>query len=161
MTPELVELEFVRRLEFPPSIVFDALIDAELIVGWLAHADVDAIVGGSYDLVWLTSSSFPPTRGTITHLEEPTALTVDTDNRGSFHFELETFEGGPRGTSTILTTSVTVSLDSAFVPRVSADWQSNLDQLDALLRGHPVDWSNWDRDRSKAWREYLTAAGGR
>ncbi len=161
MSPNFVELEFVRRLEFPPAIVFDALIDADLIAGWLAHAVVGPQVGGSYDLVWLTSSSFPPTHGTITLLNEPFALGVETDNRGLFHFSLEASDGGPRGTSTILTTRVGVSVDSAFVPRVSADWQSSLDQLDALLRGRPVDWANWDRDRSGAWRDYLSAAGGR
>lgn len=160
MTPDFVELEFARRLEFPPAIVFDALIDPDLIGGWLAHAVVDPHVGGTYDLVWLTSSSFPPTRGTIALFDEPHALTVETDNRGRFQFLLEASDGGPRGTSTILTTRVAASVDSAFLPRVAADWQSSLDQLDALLRGHPVDWANWDRDRAGAWREYLGAAGG-
>lgn len=159
MTPDAVELEFVRRLDFPPPIVFDALVDADLIGGWLAHAVVEPRVGGSYDLVWLTSSSFPPTHGTITLVDEPMALGVDTDNRGSFQFLLEPSNGGPRGTSTILTTRVRVAVDLAFVPRVAADWQSSLDQLDALLRGHPVDWAHWDRDRADAWREYLGAAG--
>ncbi|HMM82275.1 MAG TPA: SRPBCC domain-containing protein [Terrimesophilobacter sp.] len=161
MTPDFVELEFVRRFEFPPAIVFDALVDPDLIAGWLAHAFVGRTVGSPYDLVWLTSSSFPPTRGTITVFDEPQALAVETDNRGRFQFLLAASDGGPRGTSTILTTQVGVSVDPAFLPRVAADWQSSLDQLDALLRGHPVDWDNWDRDRSGAWREYLTAAGGR
>jgi hypothetical protein len=29
-----------------------------------------------------------------------------------------------------------------------------LDQLEELLRGHPVDWANWDRDRMGTWTEY-------
>ncbi|MCB1280569.1 MAG: SRPBCC domain-containing protein [Salinibacterium sp.] len=161
MTPDRVELEFVRPFDFPPAIVFDALVDPDLIGGWLAHAVVEPRVGGSYDLVWLTSSSFPPTHGTITLFDEPHALSVESDNRGRFQFLLEPSPGGTRGTSTLLTTRVGVSVDSAFVPRVAADWQSSLDQLDALLRGHPVDWDHWDRDRSGAWREYLGAAGGR
>jgi uncharacterized protein YndB with AHSA1/START domain len=161
MTPGLVHLEFVRHLEFPPSIVFDALIDPDLIGGWLAHAAVEPRDGGAYDLVWLTGSSFPPTKGTIILLDEPAALGVDTDNRGQFRFLLEASDGGSRGTSTILTTRVAVSVDSAFLPRVSADWQSSLDQLDNLLRGRPVDWANWDRDHADAWQEYHSAAGGR
>ena len=161
MSPDSAELEFERRLEFPPAIVFDALIDADLLGGWLAHTVVEPHLGGSYDLVWLNSTSFPPTHGTITEFDEPNRLSIDTDNRGGFHFQLEPQVGGPRGTSTLLTVRVSVSVDVAFIPRVTADWQSSLDQLDALLRGHPVDWANWDRDRSSAWREYLSGAGGR
>ena len=73
MAAEEVGLEFEREFEFPPAIVFDALIDPELIAGWLGDADVEPQVGGCYDLVWLTSASFPPTRGTITMLDEPNA----------------------------------------------------------------------------------------
>lgn len=154
-------LEFARQVDFPPSIVFDALIDPDLLGGWLAHADVESRVGGDFDLVWLTSSSFPPTRGRIVTLDEPRVLEVETDNRGTFRFELQPTTGGARGTGTTLTTTVSVTVDTAFVPRVVADWQSSLDQLDGLLRGHPVDWANWDRDRAGAWREYLATAGGR
>jgi len=161
MSPDCVELAFERSLEFPPAIVFDALIDPDLLGGWLAQAKVEPHVGGAYDLVWLNSTSFPPTRGTIRVVDEPHALVIDTDNRGGFHFVLEPQVGGSRGTSTVLTVRVKVSVDEAFVPRVTADWQSSLDHLDSLLRGHSVDWANWDRDHSSAWREYLSAAGGR
>jgi uncharacterized protein YndB with AHSA1/START domain len=161
MTPATLELDFERDFEFPPSIVFDALIEPDLIAGWLAAADVEPQLDGCYDLVWLTSSSYPPTEGVITALEEPDLLEIETDNRGEISFSLSAMPGGPFGTSTRLVTRVRVAVDSAFVPRVKADWQSNLDQLDGLLRGHPVDWANWDRDRAEAWRGYLAAAGGR
>ncbi|MEO6942009.1 MAG: SRPBCC domain-containing protein [Terrimesophilobacter sp.] len=161
MALDTTRLEFVRQLDFPPVIVFDALIDPDLLGGWLAHADVDARQGGNYDLAWLTSSSFPPTHGCITTLVEPCTLEVATDNRGTFRFELEPKPGGRRGTATTLMVNVSVTVDTAFVPRVAADWQSSLDQLDGLLRGHPVDWAHWDRDRARAWREYLATAGGR
>ncbi|MBB5634078.1 uncharacterized protein YndB with AHSA1/START domain [Cryobacterium mesophilum] len=160
MTPGTTRLEFTRRLDFHPAIVFDALIDPDLLGGWLAHAVVEPHEGGAFDLAWLTSTSFPPTRGRISLLDEPRALDVVTDNRGRFRFDLDPSPGGERGTVTTLTTAVDVVVDRAFVPRVAADWQSSLDQLDGLLRGHPVDWIHWDRDRSGAWREYLAAAGG-
>lgn len=161
MTPASLELVFERDLEFPPSVVFDALIEPDLLAGWLADADVEPQLEGCYDLVWLTSSSYPPTQGTITTLDEPVLLEIQTDNRGDISFRLESYPGGPFGTATRLVTTVHVAVDSAFVPRVKADWLSNLDQLDALLRGHPVDWVNWDRDRAEAWRGYLAGAGGR
>ena len=155
MAAETVGLEFERELEFPPAIVFDALIDPELIAGWLGDASVEPRQGGHYDVVWLTSSSFPPTSGTITRIVEPHSLTVVTDNRGEVGFQLEEVPGGSRGTSTVLRVTVRVVVNAAFVARVRADWLSNLDQLSELLRGHPVDWANWDRDRAEAWRGYL------
>lgn len=161
MTPVARELVFEREFAFPPSIVFDALLEPELLVGWLADADVEPQLGGCFDLVWLTSSSFPPTHGTITAIAEGEVLEVETDNRGELSFYLTPKAGGPFGMMTTLVTTVRVSVDAAFVPRVKADWLSNLDQLDALLRGHPVDWANWDRDRAETWRGYLASAGGR
>ncbi|HEY9498314.1 MAG TPA: SRPBCC domain-containing protein [Terrimesophilobacter sp.] len=158
MAAEIAGLEFEREFEFPPAIVFDALVDPELIAGWLGEASVDPRQGGHYDLVWLTSGSFPPTFGTITDILEPSFLTIATDNRGEVGFRLEEVPGGSRGTSTVLRVSVRVVVDAAFVARIRADWLSNLDQLSELLRGHPVDWANWDRDRAEVWRGYLDRA---
>lgn len=155
MAVESVGLAFEREFEFSPAIVFDALIDPDLIIGWLGDAHVDPRQGGHFDVIWLTSSSFPPTSGTITSILEPQLLTVVTDNRGEVDFRLEEVAGGPRGTSTVLRVSVRVAVDDAFIARVRADWLSNLDQLGELLRGHPVDWDNWDRDRAAVWQGYL------
>lgn len=160
MPPERANLEFVKEVNFAPSIVFDALVDPILLSGWLADAIVEPHTGGTYDLVWLTSPSFPPTHGVINILETPRVLEIATDNRGVVRFELEEQMANSGRVSTTLTTSVSVAVDAAFLPRVCADWQSNLDQLDALLHGRPVDWANWDRDRSAAWREYFARAGG-
>lgn len=158
MAAEEVGLEFEREFEFPPAIVFDALIDPELVVGWLGDASVELRDGGRYDVVWLTSPSFPPTFGTIIRLREPHSLTILTDNRGELGFRLEEVPGGSRETSTVLHVTLRVVVDAAFVTRVRADWLSNLDQLGGLLRGHPVDWANWDRDRAEVWRGYLDLA---
>lgn len=167
MAPEPTELRFERAIDFPASIVFDALIDPDLVGGWLAHAEVEPRAGGRFDLVWLTSSSFPPTQGTITEvsppeaLKDPAVLEVSTDNRGVFRFELGAKEGGTMGSSTLLTLTVAAAVDSVFIPRVIADWQTSLDQLEGLLRGHPVDWARWDDDRGQSWKAYHFAAGGR
>ena len=152
-----MELAFERQIELSPAIVWDALVDAELVSGWLAEASIEPVEGGHYDLVWLYSTDQPPTSGTIQTLVEGELLAIDTDNRGQIVFALEEIPGGGRGSSTQLTLTVAVELDTAFVPRVRANWMISLDQLEELLRGHPVDWENWDNDHIEAWTEYRDA----
>jgi uncharacterized protein YndB with AHSA1/START domain len=146
-------LFFEREIDLPRAIVWDALLDPVLVYGWLAEAEIDPVVGGCYDLDWLHSSD-PRTIGTIDELEAPRALVVDTDNRGRIDFRLDESSGGSRGSVTILRLIVTLELDAAFAARVRANWMIGLDQLEELLRGHPVDWANWDRDRMGTWTEY-------
>ena len=43
-------------------------------------------------------------------------------------------------------------------PPAVAAWRIRLDQLDELLRGHPVDWDNWERDRGADYEIYLSEA---
>jgi uncharacterized protein YndB with AHSA1/START domain len=148
------ELFFEREIELSPVIVWDALVDDELVSGWLAEASIDPVEGGSYDLVWLYSTDQPPTTGTITRCDEPRLLIVDTDNRGRIEFALDRIAGGTRGSLTRLRLTVALELDAAFAARVRADWMISLDQLEELLRGHPVDWANWDRDHIDAWADY-------
>jgi uncharacterized protein YndB with AHSA1/START domain len=147
-------LAFEREIGLSPAIVWDALVDQELVAGWLAEARIDPVDGGRYDLVWQYSTDQPPTSGTIVEFREPTLLAVDTDNRGRIEFRLEEIAGGSRGSATRLALSVELELDAAFAPRVKANWMISLDQLGELLRGHPVDWANWDRDRIDTWAEY-------
>jgi len=149
-----MELVFERQIELSPAIVWDALVDAELVSGWLAEASIEPVEGGRYDLVWLYSIDQPPTSGTIQTLVEGELLAIGTDNRGQIVFALEEIPGGGRGSSTQLTLTVAVELDTAFVPRVRANWMISLDQLEELLRGHPVDWENWDNDHIEAWTGY-------
>ena len=135
--------------------MWDALVDQELVSGWLAEARIDPVAGGRYDLAWQYSTDQPPTSGTIVEFREPTLLVVDTDNRGRLEFRLDELAGGSRGTVDAARGSRSqLELDAAFAPRVKANWMISLDQLEELLRGHPVDWANWDRDRIGAWAEY-------
>ncbi|MEO7124179.1 MAG: SRPBCC domain-containing protein [Lacisediminihabitans sp.] len=149
-----MELVFERQIELSPMIVWDALVDDALVSGWLAEARISPFNGGRYDLIWLYSADQPPTIGTIAEYREYALLVVDTNNRGRLEFALEPCEGGSRGLSTRLKLTVTRELDAAFVASVRANWMISLDQLEDLLRGHPVDWANWDRDRIAAWAGY-------
>jgi uncharacterized protein YndB with AHSA1/START domain len=151
---------FEREIDLPRAIVWDALVDPELVSGWLAGAVIEPVPGGRYDLDWLQSSD-PGTAGIIDELRAPHTLVVDTDNRGRIDFRLEESSGGSRGSVTILRLTVVVELEAAFAARVRANWMIGLDQLEELLRGHPVDWANWDRDHMGTWTEYrnLFASG--
>ena len=51
----------------------------------------------------------------------------------------EEVPGGTRGTSTRVTVEVAVP-DPRFRTALVATWQTRLDQLENLLRGHPVVW---------------------
>ena len=47
-------MHFERDFEFSPAIVWDALIDPDLVAGWLAEARIDPVLGGQYSLRWMT-----------------------------------------------------------------------------------------------------------
>ena len=151
---------FERDFEFSPAIVWDALVDPTLVVGWLAQAHIDPVPGGQYSLRWMNRPGLPVVPGSITELRAPEVLHIVREDRGAFRFLLTEFEGGSRGTSTRLRVEVRADIEPVFAPRVSADWMTALDQLDDLLHGHPVDWQHWDRDRHEAWSQYLEASAG-
>ncbi|MEO9015701.1 MAG: SRPBCC domain-containing protein [Terrimesophilobacter sp.] len=144
-----------RRIELPPAIVWDALVEPELVVGWLARASIDLRIGGRYDLAWQRDGVRRVGPGVITELREHKLLTVDAAQHGELSFRLNEVPGGSRGTSTQLRLSVKVGVDPLFAARVRADWGTRLDQLEDLLRGHPVDWANWVRDHGDDWNAYL------
>lgn len=147
-------LSFSRDYDFPPVIVWDALVDADLVSGWLAEADITPEVGGEYNLRWMHRLTQPASLGRITVLQPLVRLDVDTTNVGRLQFELEGVPGGTRGLGTRLRVAIFVEIEPAFAARVKADWLTNLDQLEDLLRGHPVDWGTWDRDRQETWTQH-------
>lgn len=156
-------LVFESDYEFPRVIVWDALVDADLVSGWLAEATITPEVGGQYNLRWTHRVSQPATLGRVTVFQPLERLHIDTSDDVHLAFELRELAGGSRGTSTHLRVSVAGPTDAAEESRVKADWLTNLDQLEDLLRGHPVDWANWDRDRHDAWFRHLgeaTASSG-
>jgi uncharacterized protein YndB with AHSA1/START domain len=154
-----IELQFSRTYDLPRSIVWDAFVDQDLVEGWLAVARIDARVGGEYRLEWLTWDRPLTTIGVIRSLQPRTFLAVDTDNIGSFEFTLVPVPGGTRGESTDLRLAVVVDQPPVLLPTIRAYWQTSLDQLESLLRGHPVDWDTWREDRGDDWATYLREAG--
>jgi uncharacterized protein YndB with AHSA1/START domain len=151
-------LEFSRGYDLPASIVWDALIDEDLVEGWLAGARIDPRVGGEYLLNWMSGVRVAPTSGIIVAIEPRARLAIDTDNIGHLEFTLISVPGGTRGTATELHLEIRVDTDPRLLASTHAHWQSNFDQLEGLLRGHPVDWTTWQRDRGDAWAAYLREA---
>jgi len=149
-------LEFERDYELPRGIVWDALVDEDLVSGWLAEAEVDPEPGGRYTLHWTHRDPQASTEGRIITMDAPSSLLIETREPSTIRFELVPLDGGSRGTSTRLRVSLEVFIDRAFESRLMADWLTNLDQLEDLLRGHPVDWAQWERDRHLAWSTHLT-----
>lgn len=151
-------LIFECDFEFPRVIVWDALLDPDLVSGWFAEALITPEVGGEYNLRWAHREGQPRTPGRISVMHPLERLDVDTTDAGRIRFELTELPVGSRGTSTRMRVTVDASGDVVLDARAKADWLTNLDQLEDLLRGHPVDWANWDRDRHDAWIRHLGEA---
>ena len=154
------EIEFSRDYDLPPAIVWDALVDEVLVEGWLAAARIDLRVGGDYWLNWQTGGGLAPTNGVIEVLDPTRRLVIDTDNIGRLDFVLEPLPDGSRGEGTLLILQIQVDTEPRLLASTYAYWLSNFDQLEDLLRGHPVDWATWQRDRGEAWSRYLRSASG-
>jgi uncharacterized protein YndB with AHSA1/START domain len=73
-----------RKIELPPPIVWDALVDPDLVAGWLAGAGIDLRVGGRYDLIWQRDGVRRVGPGVITELREGRLLTVLLRNTACF-----------------------------------------------------------------------------
>jgi uncharacterized protein YndB with AHSA1/START domain len=149
------QLRFEQTYDLSPEIVWDALVDADLVSGWLAEADIDARIGGRYDLDWRHFDAGQTTTGEITELLEPYELVIDTDNFGTTTLQLAELASGSRGRSTRLTIIVDALADQQFTPMIAATWRLSLEQLDELLHGHPVDWRRWKTERSARWIELV------
>lgn len=132
-------------VDLPRTIVWDALIDPDLVAGWLAEALIVPEEGGEYNLTWLDRVGRPQTFGRIVALQYPELLIVDTSNLGMLEFQLIELPGGMRGTSTKVRVEVGqqvgVEGDALLAERVEAQWQTSFARLEELLRGHPTDWA--------------------
>jgi uncharacterized protein YndB with AHSA1/START domain len=149
------QLIFEQVYDLPPEIVWDALVDADLVSGWLAEADIDPRIGGRFDLEWRHFEPVRTTTGEIVELLELHELVVETDNFGTTALRLSELPTGARGRSTRLSVRVDALADLQFTPMIAATWRVSLEQLDELLHGHPVDWRNWKTERSARWVELL------
>ncbi|MEO5922151.1 MAG: hypothetical protein ABIQ01_13510 [Pseudolysinimonas sp.] len=106
-----------RRIDLPRAIVWDALIDPVLVEGWL-HPTARPLAGA-------TGERLDPAPG------ETAVLETVLDPFGHIRFELDERDGGTRGTVTVFR----VRCGSL------AGWSDRVDDLENLLRGHPVDWT--------------------
>ncbi len=144
--------------EFSRAIVWDALSDADLVSGWLGEATIAPQLGGEYTVRWAHPPTRPESSGRIVALREPEHLEVAFVDGSAVRFDLDELPIGIRGSSTHLRVTVRLAGHESRAT-ASADWMTALDQLEDLLRGHPVDWARWDRDRGAAWAKHLNELG--
>lgn len=136
----LRELILEHDVDLPRPIVWDALTDAELTSGWLGHAVIDPVVGGRYSISWVGRPVYAGIDGTIDALAAPGRLVIATVPGARTEFLLDERSGGFRGTWTRLRVTVVVDDVDHQLALLSESWTIALNQLDELLRGHPVDW---------------------
>lgn len=152
-------LRFERRLAHPVERVWAALTEPEQLAGWLADADIDLVAGGRVELRWLNTDqdgNQAVARGTITSLEPPRLLEMDTDIHGQLRWQLR-----PDGAGCVLTFSAAVQLPEDLLPIVSAGWHIHLDHLADALAGRPIRWPTWTRDYWGRWEELRDGYAGR
>ncbi len=146
-------LRFERHIAHPVERVWAALTEPARLREWLASADEwDLREGGRVVLRWLNTDDEGNTaiaRGTVSTVDPPRELALDTDIHGILHWLLE-----PAGDGTRLTFTATVDLPEEFKTKVMAGWHVHLDFLADALDGRPIDdWDNWPRDRWDAIHE--------
>lgn len=148
-------LRFEQEYDLPPAVVWDALIDEDLVGGWLAEAEIDARIGGRYDLRWYSPIASGSTLGEIADLRDAELLVVELEHIGTVSFSLAPVGGGTRGEATQLGVRVESETELRLADGVSAAWLTSLEQLEELLRGRPVDWSTWRADHGAQWSAHL------
>ena len=151
-------LDVRRRYEFAPSIVWDALVDTELVAGWLGDAVIEPELGGIYSVRGIAPGPAIGVEGRIVDFDRRVHLGVVGSSGTKLDLTLDEVVGGNRGSGTRLGVRVVSTVDAAFAARVKADWLISLDQLGDLLHGHPVDWQHWDRDYAATWSQHLEEA---
>lgn len=157
-------IRFERQLRHPVERVWRALTEPGEIAAWLALAELELTEGGSVVLTWQNTDSEGNTavaRGTVSALDPPRLLELDTDIHGRLRWELE-----PAGDGTRLTFTADVQLPDDYELEVLAGWHIHLDHLEHVLDGGTIDWPTWSRDHMPEWEriragyeaEGLTAA---
>lgn len=126
----------MRELDLPRAIVWEALVDPVLVSGWL-HPRSRLLDGEQLEFREPESSA------------TEAVLEVRSAEFGEVRIELVPLAGGTRGEATSLT--LVVAGDWGRRADREALWSLRLDQLEELLRGHPVDWSGWaERHRTES-----------
>ncbi len=142
-------IRFERRLDHPVERVWRALTEPSEIAAWLALAELDLAEGGRVVLSWQntdTEGNTAVARGTVSALDPPRLLELDTDIHGRLRWELE-----PDGDGTLLTFTVEAQLPEEYELEVLAGWHIHLDHLEHVLDGGTIDWPNWSSDHMPEW----------
>lgn len=140
-----------RVIDLPRAIVWDALVDPILVEGWL-HPRAELV----REAELLERRDPDPRRPEV-------AAVLDSHGArlGRVRIELTEAPGGTRGGVTHLVLEVPEHIDPRFRAPLVAGWQTRLDQLEGLLRGHPVDWEHWERDHGADYEGHLLRAASR
>lgn len=133
-----------RTIDLPPVIVWDALVDPDLLAGWLGEVRIFSTESPRFHILWPGADARQSTAGTVVEFEAPRRLRIETDNRGIIECMLMSIPGGVRGSSTELTLRVDAGIEPAFATKMRDEWQTSLNRLERLLHGYPVDWANLD-----------------
>ena len=132
-------LRFERFLPHPMSKVWAALTESDRLIEWMAPGEIDLRPGGRVVLRFTNSDTVIDS--VVTAVEPPQLLEygwiADAGDFGSVRWELSTEDVGTR---LVLTHTVPESSGS-FGPSALAGWQTHLEQLAAVLDGHPIPWS--------------------
>jgi uncharacterized protein YndB with AHSA1/START domain len=142
------QLRYERYLRHPVEKVWEALTDPARLEDWLGAVEGDLVEGGSYTIRWLNTDldgNNAVAVGTITRLEPPHVLEVDTDIHGLLRWELR-----PDGSGSHLTLTARSPITAEWLAIVLAGWHIHLDFLEESLDGKAVDWPNWPFDRWEA-----------
>jgi uncharacterized protein YndB with AHSA1/START domain len=142
-------IRFQRRLDHPVERVWRALTEPGEIAAWLALAELDQTEGGRVVLTWQntdTEGNTAVARGTVSALDPPRLLELDTDIHGRLRWELE-----PDGDGTLRTFTVEAQLPEEYELKVLAGWHIHLDHLEHVLDGGTIDWPNWGTDNMPDW----------
>jgi hypothetical protein len=126
------EIRLEREIDLPRGIVWEALVDPVLVEGWL-HPSSRLVTGTS-----------PVEFREPDDAAERAVLEVISPSFGDVRIVLEPLAGGTRGEATRV--ELVVSDEWGRRSEREALWSLRLDQLEALLRGHPVDWSRWPEE---------------
>jgi len=125
-----------RAVDLPRAIVWEALVDADLVAGWL-HPSERLVTGTSP--VEFREPDDPAV---------PAVLEVISPSFGDVRLVLTRLAGGTRGEGT----RVELAVSDEWGRRADREalWTLRLDQLEALLRGRPVDWGRWSAQNAAA-----------
>ena len=142
-------IRFERRLHHPVERVWRALTEPDEIAAWLALAELELTEGGRVVLTWQNTDPDGNTavaEGTVSALDPPRLLELDTDIHGRLRWELER-----DGDGTALSFTADAQLPEDWELEVLAGWHIHLDHLEHVLDGGTIDWPNWSREHMPEW----------